>query len=147
MSKIKKISAIALVLCLVAALFAGCSTESKLKGSWRDSTGLVGYDFMDNNVCKVVLADANLFGKKITAAPEGQYIVSKSDDGVYSMKITYNVVGLNVESEYTFVLDGDTLTMTDTANNTSSTYIRTKNPVTTVASSEQTVQGETTTAA
>ena len=59
MSKIKKISALALVMLIIVSVFSACAftPEAKLKGSWRDSTGNLGYEFMENNICKVTLVD------------------------------------------------------------------------------------------
>ncbi|MGN1418950.1 MAG: hypothetical protein ACI4W6_06455 [Acutalibacteraceae bacterium] len=133
MSTLKKISAIAIALCLVLALFTGCTPESKLKGSWRDSTGLVGYDFMDDNICKIVYADTELLGKKITAAPEGKYLVEKGEDGIYYVTITYTVLNISMTEKYSFTVDGDTLTMTNTEDGSTKTLLRNSTSSATVA--------------
>lgn len=125
MSKIKKISAILLVLCVIAATFTACSPQKKLIGSWRDSSGLVGYDFQDDNRCKVVYADTEILGKKITANIEGSYTVEKADDGKYYITIKYTFLAVSFSETYLIDLEGDTLTLTNTDGSTPKTLLRT----------------------
>ena len=58
----KKITAIALVLVLVVSLFAACSASpsKQILGAWRDSTGTVGYEFKEGNICSITYADVTV---------------------------------------------------------------------------------------
>lgn len=124
MSKLKKFSAILLVLCVIVATFAACSPQKKLIGSWRDSSGVVGYDFEEDNRCKVVYADTEILGKKITANIEGSYTVEKADDGKYYMTIKYTFLAVSFSETYLIDLQGDTLTLTNTDGSAPKTLLR-----------------------
>lgn len=117
----KRLAAIACVLCLVVTMFAACSAspQKKLIGTWKDSTGLTGYVFNDNNVCKVFLGTSSL-------GLDGSYSVDKRDDGNYYITIKYSapIIG-DTTLQYMFVVEGDTLTLTSLDDSSSSiTYFR-----------------------
>ncbi|MGN1443196.1 MAG: DUF5640 domain-containing protein [Acutalibacteraceae bacterium] len=104
----KRLAAIACVLCLVVTMFAACSAspQKKLVGTWKDSTGITGYTFNDNNVCKVFLATSKL-------GVDGSYTVDKRDDGNYYITIKYSVpIAGDITTQYMFSVEGDTLTLT-----------------------------------
>lgn len=120
-NNLKRLAAIACVLCLVVTMFAACSAspQKKLIGTWKDSTGLTGYVFNDNNVCKVFLGTSSL-------GLDGSYTVDKRDDGNYYITIKYSapIIG-DTTLQYMFTVEGDTLTLTSLDNSaTSTTYFR-----------------------
>ena len=120
-NNLKRLAAIGLVLCLVVTMFAACSASpaKKLIGTWKDSTGLTGYTFNDNNVCKVFLATSSL-------GLDGSYTVDKRDDGNYYITIKYTVpiIG-DTTVQYMFAVEGDTLTLTSLdESRTQTTFIR-----------------------
>lgn len=141
MSKIKKISAIALVMLVVVSVFSACafSPEAKLIGAWRDSTGNVGYEFKENNVCAITYVDFTIpfINMRITDDIQAAYTTEKKDDGNYYITLTYNVFAKNVTETYTFKVDGDVLTLTNPQDGSIKTFIRyvepTTAPATTVA--------------
>lgn len=117
----KRLAAIACVLCLVVTMFAACSAspQKKLVGTWKDSTGLTGYVFNDNNVCKVFLGTSSL-------GLDGSYTIDKRDDGNYYITIKYSAPILgDTTVQYMFVVEGDTLTLTSLDDSaTQTTYFR-----------------------
>lgn len=115
----KKVLSIAMVLCLVATLFAGCSgltttlNESKIVGTWEGEmeTGLFGtsvdvtYTFNEDGVGEMPLLDS---------------ILNASVDFTYT--IEEDVLTIDVDTDlysetyiYTIAFEGDTLTLTDGA--------------------------------
>lgn len=116
MSKIKKISAIALVLCVVVGVFAACSAlpKKKLIGAWRDSTGTIGYEFKEDNLCTITYADVTvpILNFRYNGTIDGAYTVDKRDDGNYYVTITYTILSKSVSESYMFKVDGGVLTLT-----------------------------------
>lgn len=115
----KKVLSIAMVLCLVATLFAGCSgltttlNETKIIGTWtgEKETGLFGtsvdvtYTFEKDGVGEMPILDSFL---------------NASADFTYT--IEEDVLTINVDSEYysdsyiyTIAFEGDNLLLTDGA--------------------------------
>ena len=64
MKNLKKLAVIALALIMVVSVFAACdlkiTPQQKILGAWRDSTGTMGYEFLDNNACKITYADVTI---------------------------------------------------------------------------------------
>lgn len=135
MSKIKKLSAIVLVLVVIAGVFAACSfsPEAKLKGAWRDSTGTVGYEFKDNNICSITYADVTIpvFNLRYNGTVDGAYTTEKKDDGTCYVTLTYTIIAKSVTETFIFNVEGDVLTLTSPEDGTSKTFIRYTEPVTT----------------
>lgn len=134
MSKIKKISAIALVLLVIVSVFSACafSPEAKLIGTWRDSTGNVGYEFKENNLCKITYADFTIpvVNIPINGSIDGAYTVEKKDDGLYYITLTYTVIAKSVTETYSFTVDGDVLTLVTPSDGTSRVLLRQAEPTT-----------------
>lgn len=137
MSKIKKISALVLVMLLVVSVFSACSfsPESKLMGAWRDSTGTVGYEFKENNICVITYADFTIpiLNIRHNGTIDGAYTTEKKDDGSYYVTLTYTVIAKSVTETYIFSVDGDVLTLTSPEDGTVKTLLRYTEPATTVA--------------
>lgn len=86
----KKVISIVMVLCLTLTLFAGCSNEQKIVGTWK--------------------------GTKETGILNTSYDVEYTfeEDGTGSMPVIQT--GLNVDVSFTYTINEDTLTIvTDTA--------------------------------
>ena len=79
-----------------------------LEGRWEDEYGLSYYEFDDGD-CEIGALGMSF---------DGTYDVSGN-----SLTITYEVLGYDTTLEYTFAVNGDTLTLTDTDGNTAD-YIR-----------------------
>lgn len=143
MSKLKKVTAIALVMCVIVSLFAACAftPEAKLIGAWRDSTGTVGYEFKEDNLCSITYADVTvpIINIRYNGTIDGAYTTEKKDDGTYYVTITYTIIAKSVTETYIFNVEGDVLTLTSPEDGTSKTLMAYTEPVaTTVAPSAET---------
>lgn len=122
MKHIKKILAITLAALMVLTLFTACSAspEKKLLGSWRDSTGMTGYEFKEDGKCVVTFADVKvpILNVNFNGAVDGVYSVAKRDDGLYYVTITYTIYAKSVTKDYMFTVEESALTLQDTADNT-----------------------------
>ena len=137
MYKIKKISALALVMLVIVSVFSACafSPESKLMGAWRDSTGTVGYEFKENNICVITYADFTIpiINRRHNGTINGAYTTEKKDDGSYYVTLTYTVIAKSVTETFIFSVDGDVLTLTSPEDGATKTFLRYIEPVTTAA--------------
>lgn len=116
MKNIKRIAAVLLAVLVILATFTACASQEKqIIGAWRDSTGTTGYEFLEGNVCKITFADVELpiIGRYNGTVDNGIYNIEKKDDGNYYVTITYTLFTKSISSQYMFVVDGDTLTLTD----------------------------------
>lgn len=118
MKNIKKIVAVVLALLVVVTAFTACdlklTQEQKLIGSWRDSTGTIGYEFKEGGRCLITYADFNIpFIGNINQTADGTYAVSKRDDGNYYLTITQTLLTSTMNDEYMFKVDGSSLTLTN----------------------------------
>ena len=137
MSKVKKISALVLVMLVIVSVFSACAftPDAKLKGAWRDSTATVGYEFKDNNICAITYADFTIpiFNIRYNGTIDGAYTTEKKDDGSYYVTLTYTVIAKSVTETFIFSVDGDVLTLTSPEDGTVKTLLRYTEPATTVA--------------
>ena len=122
MKHIKKILVIALAALMVLTAFTACSAspEKKLLGSWRDSTGMTGYEFKEDGKCVVTFADVKvpILNVNFNGAVDGVYSVAKRDDGLYYVTITYTIYAKSVTKDYMFTVQDSALTLQDTEDNT-----------------------------
>lgn len=139
MKNIKRLTAVLLVVLVIFAAFAACgaSPEKKIIGAWRDSTGTTGYEFLEGNVCKITFADVELpiIGRYNGTVDNGIYSIEKKDDGYY-VTITYTLFTKSISSQYMFVVDGNTLTLTDVTDGRSTIYMAYAPADTTVAAAQ-----------
>lgn len=137
MKNFKRFSAVALVLCIIVGVFAACAftPEAKLKGAWRDSTGTVGYEFKDNNICSITYADVTipLVNIRYNGTVDGAYTTEKRDDGNYYVTITYTILAKSVSETYMFTVDGGVLTLVSPEDGSSKTLMAYEEVVTTTA--------------
>ncbi len=121
MKHIKKILVIALAALMVLTVFTACSAspEKKLIGSWRDSTGMTGYEFKEDGKCVVTFADVKvpILNVNFNGAVDGVYTVAKRDDGLYYVTVTYTIYAKSVTKDYMFTVEESALTLTDTQDN------------------------------
>ncbi len=121
MKHIKKILVIALAALMVLTVFTACSAspEKKLIGSWRDSTGMTGYEFKEDGKCVVTFADVKvpILNVNFNGAVDGVYSVAKRDDGLYYVTVTYTIYAKSVTKDYMFTVEESALTLTDTTDN------------------------------
>ena len=127
MKNIKKIAALAIVLALVVTMFAACSAkpEKAILGSWRDTTGTLGYDFYEDG--RVVLNYANFTIPIVNFTYDGDlngtYTIVKAEDGTYHLNLNYKIV-VDINEEFTFTIDNDILTLTNVKTNNTYTLTR-----------------------
>lgn len=122
MKHIKKILVIALAALMVLTVFTACSAspEKKLIGSWRDSTGMTGYEFKEEGKCVVTFADVKvpILNVNFNGAVDGVYTVAKREDGNYYVTVTYTIYAKSVTKDYMFTVEESALTLTDTDDGT-----------------------------
>lgn len=140
MKNIKKILIIALSVMLILSVFTACSAspEKKLLGSWRDSTGITGYEFKEDGKCVVTFADVTvpILNINYNGSVDGVYTTQKRDDGNYYVTITYTIYSKSVTKDFMFVVEDSALTLTDTSDNGTVTVLMAYN-----------AEGDTTTSA
>ena len=136
MKNLKRLAVVLLALVMVVSVFAACdikiTPEQKLLGAWRDSTGTMGYEFLENGACKITYADITIPIINITydGTVDGTYSVSKDDAGAYHVTVIYTILSKSVTKDYTFKVDGNALTLTDTADGTVTTLMAYTDPAT-----------------
>ena len=136
MKHLKKLAVVLLALVMVVSVFAACdikiTPEQKILGAWRDSTGTMGYEFLENNACKITYADVKIPIINITydGTDDGTYSVSKDEAGLYHVTVIYTILSKSVTKDYIFSVDGNALTLTDTADSTTTTLLAYTDPAT-----------------
>ncbi|MGN1195004.1 MAG: hypothetical protein ACI4SB_05935 [Acutalibacteraceae bacterium] len=142
MKNIKRFAAIAVVLCLIVSMFAACSAspQKKIIGVWRDSTGTVGYEFKEDNICNITYADFTIpiVNIRYDGTVPGTYTITKRDDGNYYVQIKYTVISSQIVEDYMFTVEGDALTLTNVESNDQKTLIRQAQSQPTVSDTNQT---------
>ena len=136
MKHLKKLAVVLLALVMVVSVFAACdikiTPEQKILGAWRDSTGTMGYEFLENNACKITYADVKIPIINITydGTVDGTYSISKDDTDQYHVTVIYTILSKSVTKDYIFSVDGNTLTLIDTAEGTTTTLLDYTDPAT-----------------
>ena len=129
MKNLKKFAVVLLAVVMVVSVFAACdiklTPQQKILGAWRDSTGTMGYEFLENNACKITYADVTIPIINITydGTVDGTYSITKDDAGLYHVTVIYTIFSKSITKDYTFSVDGNALTLTDTADGTTTTLL------------------------
>ena len=126
MKHVRKIFAFSLALLLALSLLSGCANvEKDIIGSWRESTGSLGYDFAEDGTVKIHYLDFTIpvIGTNLSSDLEGKYTLTKDDDGVYHLTLAYTLLA-SINEEYLVTIDHDILTMTHAT--TGNTYTLTR---------------------
>jgi hypothetical protein len=114
MKKIRGVLAIFLVCAVFVTAFAGCmaSPEKQIIGKWKDSTGIVGYEFFEDGT-----AEFSVLGVPV----KGTYTM---DTKAETVTITGTVLVTSITKTYTYALEESSLVLTDTSSGNAATYMR-----------------------
>ena len=129
MKSLTKIAVVLLAAVMVVSVFAACdikiTPQQKIMGAWRDSTGTMGYEFLDNNLCKITYADivVPFLNIPYNGTVDGTYSVSKDEADNYHVTITFTILSKSITKDYIFTVDGNALNLTDVANGTITTLL------------------------
>ncbi len=129
MKNIKRVAVVVLAVLMVVSVFAGCdlkiTQEQKILGAWRDSTGTIGYEFLENGACKITYADVTIpfINIEYNGTVDGTYTLSKDDSGNQHLDITYTILSKSVTRNYTYVIDGNAITLTDTSDGSTTVFL------------------------
>ncbi|NLP48350.1 MAG: DUF4923 family protein [Clostridiales bacterium] len=121
MKNIRCALSLILVLAFVMVGFTACNLtpQSKIVGKWKDSTGLVGYEFKDDNTVKF-----SVLGVPV----KGTYEMNVIDKTV---TLTGTVLVKSISQTYEYEIKGSQLTLTDVSSGESTVYIRVEDKTTT----------------
>ena len=91
MKQTKRITALVLALVMIVSLFAACGKpdpKKELVGSWRDSAGILGFDFNEDGTGKIVAGDFTIPIVRISLKGEYDmtYSVETDDNDVTTVK-------------------------------------------------------------
>lgn len=142
MKNLKKIAVVILAVLMVASVFTACdlkiTQEQKILGAWRDSTGTIGYEFLEGGACKVTYADVKVpfLNLSYDGTVDGAYSLSKDDAGVLHLDVTYTILSKSVTKNYTYVIDGNALSLTDTADGSTTVLLAYTDPAATTTAAQ-----------
>lgn len=143
MKNLKKIAVVILAVLMVASVFVSCDVkltqEQKILGAWRDSTGTIGYEFLEAGACKITYADVTIpiINIKYDGTVDGTYTVSKDENDVLHLNVTYTILSKSVTKNYTYTIDGNALTLTDTADGSVTVLMAYTDPAATTTAAAQ----------
>ena len=109
MKSLKKIAVVLLAVVMVVSVFAACdikiTPQQKIMGAWRDSTGTMGYEFLDNNLCKITYADivVPFLNIPYNGTVDGTYSISKDEADNYHVTITFTILSKSITKDYIFI--------------------------------------------
>ena len=139
MKNLKKLAVIALALIMVVSVFAACdlkiTPQQKILGAWRDSTGTMGYEFLENNACKITYADVVIpfINYPYNGTVDGTYAISKDEAGSYHVAITFTILSKTITKDFIFTVEGNALNLTDMTDGTITTLIAYTDPAVSAA--------------
>lgn len=117
MKQTKRFLALFCLIAVLAVSFSACaglpkSPQKLILGKWKDSTGLVGYEFMEDGTVKF-----SVLGVPVT----GTYVMDTKEQTV---TLTGTVLVKSYSQTYKFELEESKLTLTDQSSNNVATYMR-----------------------
>ena len=136
MKNLKKLAVVLLTVVMVVSVFAACdikiTPQQKIIGSWRDSTGTMGFEFLEGGACKITYADVviPIINYPYNGTIDGAYSITKDEADLYHVTITYTILSKSLTKDYIFTVEGNALNLTDTADGTITTLIAYTDPAT-----------------
>ena len=94
-------------------------------------------EFLENNACKITYADVTIpiININYEGTVDGTYSITKDEAGLYHVTVIYTILSKSITKDYTFTVDGNALTLTDTANGSITTLLAYA-PVTSTAAAQ-----------
>ena len=116
MKMFKRIGAVALALVLVVTLFAACGKKTvaeQMIGSWRDSAGVIGFDFGENGEGKIIALDFTMPVVNVSLKGEYDmtYTVTTDENDVSTLHISFSYV-IPINLDLKVEIEGDILRLT-----------------------------------
>lgn len=113
MKNAKRVMSVLLVAVVLLSTLAACglfggSPEKKIIGTWRDSTGMSGFEFKEGGACVITPLEVSI----IDTSYNGTYTVEKAEDDNYYVTITYTVLYASRTERYMFSVQDSSLTLT-----------------------------------
>ena len=101
--------------------FTPYSSAEDLVGSWKDSSGSVGYTFNDGGIVELTYVNFTIpvINMPISGKYKGTYQVEGN-----KLTVRYSVAGNSIIDVYTFAVNGNTLVLTNTENGKVTSYMK-----------------------
>jgi Family of unknown function (DUF5640) len=114
LKRFTQVLAIILVCAVFVTAFAGClaSPQKQIIGKWKDSTGIVGYEFMEDGT-----AEFSVLGVPV----KGTYTMDTKEQTV---TLTGTILVKSVTKTYKYQIEESSLILTDVSSGNAATYVR-----------------------
>lgn len=114
MKKLTGVLAIILACAVFVTAFAGClaSPQKQIIGKWKDSTGIVGYEFKEDGT-----AEFSVLGVPV----KGTYTM---DTKAKTITLTGTVLIKSISQTYKYEIEESKLVLTDVSSGNAATYMR-----------------------
>ncbi len=130
MKSMKKLVVVLFAVMIILTSFAACgkTTEKLIIGTWKDSTGMMGYEFKEDGTCVITYADVMIpiVNIKYTGKANGSYSLTQLEDDSWNVKLNYTIYTKTFTSEYKVSIDKNALSLTDIADGETVVYYKTE---------------------